>query len=49
MKRESLLGLMVSGAIVLAGAASSAMAQEALTEPQLRANWRCRVTPGSTT
>ena len=37
MKRESLLGLMLSGASLLACAAGTAMAQEALTEPQVRA------------
>ncbi|HJW46464.1 MAG TPA: PepSY domain-containing protein [Lysobacter sp.] len=37
MKRESLLGLMLSGATLLAGFSGSALAQDALTEPQLRA------------
>lgn len=36
MKRESMLGLMLSGATLLA-VGGTALAQEALTEPQLRA------------
>ena len=36
MKRESLLGLMLSGATLLA-VGGTALAQDALTEPQLRA------------
>jgi uncharacterized membrane protein YkoI len=37
MKRESLLGLMLSGATLLAGVSGTALAQDALTESQLRA------------
>jgi hypothetical protein len=37
MKRESLLGLMLSGATLLAGFSGTALALDALTEPELRA------------